>query len=205
MKKFTEKQNRKIYYQIGCKNNRKEIKEDYLAFLRKELEKYNGLKEKITYLTNHEAFRVGAFTIKDVCFILNITRNKYNLTINTPLTKKCQEKTIKNPYYSLIKKVKKFKSKNKNYPIKDYGYKDLIKKFGDKPKCYLTGIELDYFNGESYHLDHVIPASKGGSNELDNMQIASKYANIAKNNLSVDELIDLCKNIINYQESLCKF
>lgn len=119
--------------------------------------------------------------------------------------KKCcaewKQKAKLDPYYSLRIKVNQFKTKN-GLPIKiDYSYEDVMRKFLGKEICYLTGSAINLQDGESYHLDHVIPASKGGSNELDNMQLCSKYANIAKNDLDINSLLKLCEQILSHHAS----
>jgi CRISPR/Cas system Type II protein with McrA/HNH and RuvC-like nuclease domain len=62
-------------------------------------------------------------------------------------------------------------------------------------KCYLTGRAINIENSEEYELDHIIPVSKGGSCELTNMGIACVAANQAKKDLSVEEFIQLCKEV----------
>ena len=74
---------------------------------------------------------------------------------------------------------------------------DVINKFGENPKCYLTGKIIDIYKPRTYHFDHIIPRSKGGDNSLDNLGICSKEANLAKGNLTLDEFVSLCKTISN--------
>ena len=64
------------------------------------------------------------------------------------------------------------------------------------PHCYLTGRPIDLLKPKSYHCDHIIPVSKGGLASLDNLALACKDANIAKGNLSIDDFISLCKEIL---------
>lgn len=78
--------------------------------------------------------------------------------------------------------------------------KDVIAKFGENPKCYLTGKPIDLSKSRSYNFDHIIPASKGGTNTLDNLGICIKEANIAKSDLSYDDFIQLCRDVINHHD-----
>jgi 5-methylcytosine-specific restriction endonuclease McrA len=72
----------------------------------------------------------------------------------------------------------------------------LIEKIGDEPKCYLTGRSICLSDSRSYHLDHVIPRSKGGDNSIENCEIACREANQAKSNMSYDNFIQLCREIV---------
>jgi len=82
--------------------------------------------------------------------------------------------------------------------IDNWTVKDLLNKIGHNPKCYLSGRLIDLEESSTYHLDHIIPVSKGGSNELDNINITVKEANLCKSNLTVEELLLLCKDILEY-------
>lgn len=62
--------------------------------------------------------------------------------------------------------------------------------------CYLSGRPIDLANSASYHLDHKIPVSRGGKSTLSNMGVACAEVNKAKNNLTVDEFIQLCKDVL---------
>lgn len=113
---------------------------------------------------------------------------------------------------SLIRKVDKFKCvKNrsrdfqnaKNLRKKDlvkftFSYKDVLKKFGKKPICYLTGTPIDLSDSTSYNFDHVVPVSKGGLSTLDNLGITTRDANQAKSDLSVEEFINLCIKVLEH-------
>src|SRR6266436_6333987 len=46
--------------------------------------------------------------------------------------------------------------------------KDALIKFGDKPRCYLTGVLINLNDSSSYSLDHIMPISKGGKSTLEN-------------------------------------
>lgn len=116
---------------------------------------------------------------------------------------------------SLIKKIETFKgknrkrlrdktrdfqrrigSKNKSKAIISFNCNDVLQKFGDTPKCYLTGRIIDLMESKSYSLDHVIPATKGGPNSLDNLGLVCRQANMAKSDMTLTEFIALCKEIL---------
>ena len=86
--------------------------------------------------------------------------------------------------------------KDKSYMKPEFTVEDVINKFGEKPKCYLTGMDIDISNTKSYHFDHKIPRSKGGDNSLDNLGICTREANQAKNNMTEKEFIELCKSVL---------
>ncbi len=86
-------------------------------------------------------------------------------------------------------------------PIKEYTYtyNELLEKIGSNPKCYLTGKPIDLDNPKTYHLDHIIPATKGGSNNIDNIGLLEPIVNKMKHDLMIDEFIDKCIQILEYQ------
>ncbi len=170
-----------------------------------ELSDRKSITDKIIYLKSK------TFNSKEIMKELNIdNKSKYYYYLHCEdkdfhLKRKLSadkhyKKITEKPYHSLIFKLNKFKNKNRNPPVIDYNYLDVIKKLSDKPICYLTGRSIDLNDGKSYHLDHIIPASKGGTNELDNLQIACKYANYAKNDLSQNELFKLCIDILKHNQ-----
>ena len=74
----------------------------------------------------------------------------------------------------------------------------LIEKFGTHPHCYITDEPIDLNNPEEYSLDHIIPISKGGTNDISNCGLASKKANMLKNDLTYNELLTLCQTVLNH-------
>lgn len=83
-------------------------------------------------------------------------------------------------------------------PNTNYTYKDVIDYFkGTTVTCELTGRIID-LTKDDYNIDHIIPVSRGGTNELDNMAFCIPEANAAKNNLTNDEFIALCKEVCEH-------
>lgn len=80
----------------------------------------------------------------------------------------------------------------------NFTYHDVIQKFGTDICCYLTGRKIDIDSPRTYNFDHVIPAAKGGDNSLENLGICCRDANASKNDLSVEEFIQLCKEVLEY-------
>lgn len=90
--------------------------------------------------------------------------------------------------------------KPKGYGKRMFNEKQLMKKIGKNPTCYLTGRKINLNESKSYHLDHKIPKSKGGDNSLNNCEIASREANQAKYNLSYEEFVQLCREVVNHYD-----
>lgn len=82
--------------------------------------------------------------------------------------------------------------------MKDAGFtiQDVLNKFGNNPKCYITGDDIDISKPRTYHFDHIIPTSRGGDNSLDNLGLATRNANQSKYDLTLDEYIHLCKRVL---------
>jgi 5-methylcytosine-specific restriction endonuclease McrA len=59
-------------------------------------------------------------------------------------------------------------------------------------RCELTGVTL---TTETIAVDHIIPLSKGGKNDYENIQIVHATVNRMKGTLSQDEFITWCKRI----------
>jgi 5-methylcytosine-specific restriction endonuclease McrA len=79
----------------------------------------------------------------------------------------------------------------------NFTVQQFMDKFSD-PVCYLTGIPIDIYDFTSYHLEHVIPLSRGGDSNLSNLQLAVPWANIIKGDMSLDLLLSRCELIVNH-------
>lgn len=65
-----------------------------------------------------------------------------------------------------------------------------------KMKCPFTGEKLTSLNAS---LDHIIPVSKGGTNEPSNIRLVVKWVNLMRLNYSDYEFIEMCHKISNYR------
>lgn len=59
-------------------------------------------------------------------------------------------------------------------------------------KCALTGVRLEANIAE---LDHKVPLSRGGTNEIGNLQWVHKEVNRAKGTMDNDEFITMCRKV----------
>lgn len=119
---------------------------------------------------------------------------RINITTNTkPLTK------TQNIYKLIQSKILYFTNQKGDIYMKpSFTVQDLLNKFGNNPVCYLTGESIDIYKPRTYHFDHIIPRSRGGTNDIDNLGICTKAANQAKNDMTPDEFFNLCKVILEY-------
>jgi 5-methylcytosine-specific restriction endonuclease McrA len=117
--------------------------------------------------------------------------------------RKCYQKNGRIRQQKRLAKLKiadpwKWKTTRLHPSIRGKISKDELKALFDKQggKCALTGRDLDFWTME---LDHIIPRSKGGQNALNNVQWTCEEANQAKKNLTDDDFIKLCKDVIAFR------
>ena len=77
-----------------------------------------------------------------------------------------------------------------------FNYKDVYAKYGDHFQCELTGRPLSWNEPHTYEYDHIVPVARGGNSCIDNLQIVCTDANRAKNDMTEDEFLDLCKEVV---------
>lgn len=138
-------------------------------------------------------------------------RGRKNKSLQHPFLRKIESfhktkcnRLTKTPIHKsrhLIKlKIDKFCSNRKTmaYQKPTFTVNDVIEKFGSNPTCYLTGDYIDINQPRTYHFDHIVPVSKGGTNTLDNLGICTKNANQAKHDMSLDEFLELCSKVLKH-------
>lgn len=107
------------------------------------------------------------------------------------------QQSIERKMYEKIHAFHKTKTKNGNKSMKlEFTMQDVINKFGENPKCYLTGEQIDLNKPSTYQFDHIIPKSRGGNNSLENLGICTKKANQCKYNQTPDELLHFCLQVV---------
>jgi 5-methylcytosine-specific restriction endonuclease McrA len=94
------------------------------------------------------------------------------------------------------------KKKEYNKSMAKFGRKELLEKIGDNPKCAMTGKPINLWESSTYSLDHIVPRSKGGDNSLENCQLVCRQVNKAKTDMSVEEFISLCEQVVKYKEHM---
>ena len=106
----------------------------------------------------------------------------------------------------LIRKSRDFRNSTKGSERRVTTHKftvgDILNKFGEAPKCYLTGDNINLYDPGSYQFDHIVPVCKGGDNSLDNLGLVIKDANLSKFHMTVEEYVELCKKVINNFERI---
>lgn len=107
------------------------------------------------------------------------------------------------PYHKCKDWNKKFRTavsefKHKGTYMENYTYHEALKHVGGtQTQCYLTGTPINILT-DDYQLDHILPVSKGGTNELSNMAIATIEANQMKGGLTNEELFYWCQKILEH-------
>lgn len=115
-----------------------------------------------------------------------------------PLTKKANSFQNRKTSKSLENRIDHFQRDNQGTEIRvvTFGWREVVRKFGMSTQCYLTGEPVDLNEPRTYSFDHILPVSRGGDNSIDNLGIATKVVNQAKSNLTNEEFVELCKNVL---------
>ena len=84
-------------------------------------------------------------------------------------------------------------SKNKRVKLKSNIRKAVYKR--TEGHCALCGKFVDY---DDYTIDHIVPLSKGGTNDIDNLQCTCKTCNNIKTDILPDEFMEKLIQIVSY-------
>ncbi len=106
-----------------------------------------------------------------------------------------------NPVGILSQKYSQFFRMGRNRKVPDihrFTKQELIDSIPPNPHCYLTGMPINLANSSNFSLDHKIPTSKGGTNDLSNLGLSLASANRAKNDMLECEFVDLCKQVLQH-------
>lgn len=78
----------------------------------------------------------------------------------------------------------------------------------DNSKCQYCGVEVDFSDKNSWHIDHVVPSSKGGTNCESNLKLACNSCNSKKRGFTLDYFRGMMsitnskyRGIINYKQA----
>lgn len=145
------------------------------------------------------------FKQSEIAKKLNCSSSLVNYYLN-PKEREAVKQRTKKRDQSIVKLEKRICSFNhnrkghnitaQNADVRGYTVEDVKKHIGwPIGKCYITGIPID-FTKDDYHLDHIIPVSKGGDNSLENMGAVIPQVNMMKAALTKEELISLCTSIL---------
>ena len=179
------KERKKIYYQthkMEYKDKNKLYREKHKEELKKYKNKYlsknrNKISEycKKYYYDNKEKYKEYRLQYKE----------KNRVIIN--------EKARKHPFRKLSWSANsRCNCKEKIIPFDLW---KIAKK--QKMKCTLTGDKLTIGN---ISLDHIIPKSKNGTNVLSNLRLVLRSVNIARQNMTDEDFINMCKKVVNYSK-----
>ncbi len=159
-----------------------------------------GMKEQILKL------RTEGLSYRQIQRKLGCSRGTISYHIGDGQKAKTKSRSaILNP---LVKRIDAFKrglcgkivefSTRKSEDESRFGYKDVLAKFGQDPICYLTGRKIDLKDCSSYELDHIVPASAGGSIGINNLGLTCRDANRSKADLAVEQFLTLCKEVLEH-------
>jgi len=188
------------------RNKYKRRREDILSLRRAGLS-YNEIQRELGCSKSTISYHCGANKSE---------KKRVKSQSKSPLCSKVHSfkaRCTRSAWRSFASKIKCFKRRHKgsrgrtSWRVnvkKQYTCADVVEKVGSKPICYLTGKKINLNKPTTYTLDHRVPTSKGGENELENLEICSHRANQAKADLSLDEFYKLCEDVLAWRKKCLK-
>ncbi len=78
----------------------------------------------------------------------------------------------------------------------DYAFDQMFAHCGgENPVCAISGESIDWMATGTWQIDHIIPRCRGGTGNLENLQIVKQWANAMKGDLSMAEFVARCKQV----------
>ena len=168
-------------YRKWLEENRIRSLRFYNERIRVNEERYNKLKEYNKQ--NHKQY-ILKIKSDPVQFELYKTKQKEEIKKNGKLRKQ------RHVFKRLAKSANR---QYKNGTVTPFDLWKIAKK--QKCKCVFTGQKL---TSDNMSADHIISKSKGGLNVPSNIRLVLKPINIARQNMTDEEFVDLCKSVVNY-------
>lgn len=180
---YSRKDNLDLFDKIAKETRRRLLYGEYL------LSKEKWDKAKIRYIKKYKVITIDDMSDQELLKLVMLeTKRKLKYKKNREnLLNKCKKHVFKclSQGYS-----------GKGTKISPFEIWKILKK--QRCVCPLTGRKI---TKENISLDHIIPRSRGGSNNLSNLRFVDYDANIAKSTLLDEEFLKLCKDIVNHNQS----
>ena len=114
-----------------------------------------------------------------------------------------QKNTITKNKLNQVLVYKIYTFRRNNLMSNEITLEEILNKLGENPTCYLTGDQIDIYDTRSYHFDHIIPISKGGTSSIDNLGFCTREANFAKRDMTDKDFIAFCKKVVDHNLTKC--
>ena len=130
-----------------------------------------------------------------------ISRFQQPFTIKNKRTNKNKWRKIMTDKINDFHKTNKTNKNARDSEKNTFTVEDVIDKFGESPVCYITGDSINIYDTASFNFDHIMPRSRGGKNNLNNLGICTKQANSAKGDMTPEEFLSFCKKVVFKMEA----
>jgi len=170
---------------------------------KKHIERANNRIKNVRRKPNsgmcHQCGKKSSKRICDECkaknkkYHIKYDKKKYENYKKNGVCVKCGAKRLLN---QLVCEVHYFRNISKASTGTEKNWKELKTKLEvQKNKCFYTNDKL--ILGINTSIDHIIPKSKNGNNNLENLVWCTLEVNLAKRNLDDKSFVELCKKVLN--------